>query len=179
MLSVDEKTSIQAKSRKHPDQPARPGRRDAASSNTSVTAPPRCSPRSTCTPVRCSPNRSPHGRGRQQLGQLLRLLGRHRRQRRPDVGDPHHLGQRRRHGSQHTRAWFDAHPRWHVHYTPKHASWVNQVELFFSILQRRVITNGDFPSRDDLIAKLLAFITTYNEKAKPFRWTYAADPLVA
>ena len=61
VLSVDEKTSIQAKSRKHPDQPgpARAGR-DAASSNTSVTAPPRCSPPSTCTPVRCSPNRSPH-----------------------------------------------------------------------------------------------------------------------
>jgi transposase len=83
------------------------------------------------------------------------------------------------HGSAHTTAWFSAHPRWHVHYTPKHASWVNQIELFFSILQRKVIANGDFPSRDDLIAKLLTFITNYNETARPFRWTYAADPLVA
>ena len=51
-----------------------------------------------------------------------------------------------------------AHPRWVVHYTPPHASWVNQIELFFSILQRKVITNGNFTSRQDLIDKLLSFI---------------------
>jgi transposase len=47
-----------------------------------------------------------------------------------------------------------------VHYTPPHASWVNQVELFFSILQRKVLRNGNFTSRQDLIDKLLAFITS-------------------
>jgi hypothetical protein len=54
---------------------------------------------------------------------------------------------------------------------------VNQVELFFSILQRKVLTNGNFASRDDLIAKLLNFIADYDQNAKPFKWTYAADPL--
>lgn len=83
------------------------------------------------------------------------------------------------HVSKYTKAWFAAHPRWTVHYTPPHASWVNQVELFFSILQRKVIANGNFASRDDLIAKLLAFIATYDQTAKPLKWTYAADPLVA
>ena len=67
--------------------------------------------------------------------------------------------------------------RFHFHYTPKHASWVNQIELFFSILQRKVIRNGNFTSIEDLIAKLLAFISDYDEKAKPFAWTYSADPL--
>lgn len=81
------------------------------------------------------------------------------------------------HASKHTRAWFVAHPRWHPHFTPPHASWVNQVELFFSILQRKVITRGNFISRDDLIAKLLGFITDDDQTARPFRWTYAADPL--
>ena len=57
--------------------------------------------------------------------------------------------------------------------------WVNQVELFFSILQRKVIRNGNFTSRQDLINKLLTFITDYDQTARPFRWTYAADPLVA
>jgi transposase len=84
-------------------------------------------------------------------------------------------------GSSHvaklTRAWLDAHPRWHAHFTPKHASWVNQIELFFSILQRKVIRNGNFASRDDLIAKILKFITDYDQTARPFAWTYAADPL--
>ena len=64
-----------------------------------------------------------------------------------------------------------------MHYTPVHASWVNQIELFFSILQRKVIKNGNFTSRQDLVDKLLAFIADYDETATPFKWTYAADPL--
>jgi transposase len=83
------------------------------------------------------------------------------------------------HTSKATRTWFNNHPRWTPHYTPKHASWVNQVELFFSILQRKVITNGNFPTRDDLITKMMKFITEYDQTARPFRWTYAADPLKA
>ena len=83
------------------------------------------------------------------------------------------------HTSKLTRQWFVDHSGWTVHYTPKHASWVNQVELFFSILQRKVIRNGNFGSRDDLIAKLIKFIIDYDTTAGPFKWTYAADPLVA
>ena len=70
-----------------------------------------------------------------------------------------------------------AHPRWHTHYTPVHASWANQIELFFSILQRKVIRNGNFTDRDDLITKLMNFIADYDQTAGPFAWTYAADPL--
>ena len=53
-----------------------------------------------------------------------------------------------------------------------HASWVNQIELFFSILQRKIIRNGNFPSQEDLIAKLLAFSSDYDQTATPFAWTY-------
>lgn len=81
------------------------------------------------------------------------------------------------HVSKETKAWFAAHPRWVVHYTPPHASWVNQIELFFSILQRKVLRNGSFDSREDLIAKLLSFISDYDQTAKPFAWTYSANPL--
>ena len=83
------------------------------------------------------------------------------------------------HRSKYTTAWFEAHPRWVVHFTPPHASWVNQVELFFSILQRKVIRGGRFSSRSDLITKLMTFIADYDQTAKPFKWTYAADPLKA
>lgn len=83
------------------------------------------------------------------------------------------------HRSKYTTAWFNAHPRRVPHYAPPHASWVNQVKLFFSILQRKVIVNGNFNSQADLITKLLAFIAKYDQTAKPFKWTYAADPLVA
>ena len=51
--------------------------------------------------------------------------------------------------------------------------------MFFSILQRKVIANGNFASREDLLAKLLSFIADYDQTARPFKWTYAADPLVA
>lgn len=74
-------------------------------------------------------------------------------------------------------AWLATHPRWHFHFTPTHASWLNQIELWFSILSRRLLKRGIFKSRDDLKAKLLAFIDRYNPTAKPFAWTYQGKPL--
>jgi transposase len=59
------------------------------------------------------------------------------------------------------------------HYTPKHASWMNQIELWFSILARKVLKRGSFTSTDDLKNRLLNFITYFNKTmAKPFKWTY-------
>ena len=65
----------------------------------------------------------------------------------------------------------------HIHHTPTHASWLNQVELFFSILERRVLRRGEFNSVDDLADKVIAFINDYNRRAPPFRWTYDGKPL--
>ncbi len=62
-------------------------------------------------------------------------------------------------------------------YVPKHTSWLNQVEMWFSILVRRVIKRGNFPSRDALRERILAFIAYFNQTAKPFRWTYTGRPL--
>lgn len=83
------------------------------------------------------------------------------------------------HTSKQTRKWLAEHPRFTVTYTPCHASWLNMIEIFFSILTRRVLRRGDFASRDDLITKITTFITTYNRTAKPFRWTYDAKLLRA
>ena len=63
-------------------------------------------------------------------------------------------------------------------YTPRHASWLNQVEIWFSILARRVLKRGSFVSMDDLKEKLLAFVSYFNTVlAKPFKWTYKGKPL--
>jgi transposase len=86
-------------------------------------------------------------------------------------------------GSSHiardTRWWFVDHPRFHAHDTPTHASWLNQVELFFSILARRLLKRGEFRSVEDLVGKVMGFITDDNRTAKPFRWTYDGRPLKA
>ncbi len=66
------------------------------------------------------------------------------------------------------------------HFTPKHASWLNQIEIWFSILARKVIKRGNFVSTEDLKAKIEAFIVYFNKTmAKPFKWTYQGKPLVA
>ena len=66
------------------------------------------------------------------------------------------------------------------HYTPKHTSWMNQIEMWFSILMRKLIKRASFTSVEDLEAKVLAFIAYFNETmAKPFKWTYGRQPLCA
>ena len=63
-------------------------------------------------------------------------------------------------------------------YVPKHTSWLNQIEIWFSILVRRVIKRGNFTSELDLREKILAFIEYFNRTlAKPFKWTYTGRPL--
>lgn len=68
-------------------------------------------------------------------------------------------------------------PHVHLHFTPTHASWLNQVELFFSILERRLLRRGEFGSIDELADRVIAFIKDYNRRARPFRWTYDGRPL--
>ncbi len=66
------------------------------------------------------------------------------------------------------------------HYTPKHSSWLNQIEIWLSILVRKLLKRGNFTSVADLEAQVRAFIDYYNQTmAKPFKWTYQGKPLVA
>ena len=66
------------------------------------------------------------------------------------------------------------------HYTPRHSSWMNQVEIWLSILVRKLLKRGSFSSVEELTQKVLAFIDYYNRTmAKPFKWTYQGKVLVA
>jgi transposase len=62
-------------------------------------------------------------------------------------------------------------------FTPVHTSWLNQIELWFSVLARRVLKRGDFASTDALRERILAFIAYFNQTAQPFKWTYKGRPL--
>lgn len=174
-LSIDEKTAIAARSRKHPTVPAAPGR-----------------------PARREFEYVRHGTASLvaafdiDTGQALtEIIARndaatfiaflHRLDQLIEPGRDVHvvLDNGSAHVAKKTKAWLTAHPRWHVHWTPPHASWLNQVELYFSALTRAVIRHGDFTSRDDLIDKIETYVIAKNDTAKPYRWTYDGTPLKA
>jgi transposase len=76
-----------------------------------------------------------------------------------------------------SRVWqfIDRHRQVRIHFTPTDCSWLNQVEIWFSKIQRDVIARGIFSSVKDLAKKLMTYIRRYNRKAKPFKWTYRSE----
>ena len=175
VLSVDEKTAIAARSRKHPTRPCAPGlvERREFEYRRHGTA---------CLLAALDVHTG------QVLGSdaikndsvhFLGFLAEIDRAVHPDLEIHLVLDNGCSHVSKQAKAWLADHPRFHAHYTPKHASWLNQVELVFSILARRLLKRGEFNSRQDLVAKVMAFIAEYDRTAKPFRWTYGGSPLKA
>jgi len=77
------------------------------------------------------------------------------------------------HKTQQVAAFLEQHPRVQLHFTPTYSSWLNQVELWFSKVQRDVIARGIFPSVADLARKLRRYINAYSKDAKPFHWKYS------
>jgi transposase len=80
-----------------------------------------------------------------------------------------------------SRAAFLSNPTHRIRfvYTPKHSSWLNQIEIWFSTLVRRLLKRGSFASIEDLRQGLLDFIAFFNRTAKPYKWTYKGRPLQA
>lgn len=168
VLCVDEKTSLQPRPRRHATRPAKPGRpnqveheyRRAGALNLFAAF----DTRTGHVYGQC------YGRKRQQeFIAFLQYLDTTISARMKTI----HLvcDNARAHTGKQVGAWLEAHPRFVLHLTPVHCSWLNQVEQWFSILQRKRLRIVDFASKADLEAKLLQFMAEWNTVAHPFNWT--------
>ena len=82
------------------------------------------------------------------------------------------------HKTKMIRGWLLKRPRWHIHFTPTGASWINQVERFFALITEKQIRRGVHQSTKDLEADIRTFIETHNSAPKPFRLTKSADDIL-
>lgn len=83
------------------------------------------------------------------------------------------------HKTKQVKAWLARRPHYHVHFTPTSASWINQVERWFAELTRKQLQRGAHTSVRDLEADIMSFIETHNENPRPFKWTKSADEILA
>ena len=82
------------------------------------------------------------------------------------------------HKTPEVKDWLAANPRVTVHFTPTHASWMNLVEVWFSVIERQAIHRGTYTSVKDLNSKIRTFIDGWNDRAHPFAWTKTADDIL-
>jgi transposase len=78
------------------------------------------------------------------------------------------------HGTPDVEAWLEEHHRVFLHRTPTHASWLNQVEMWFSILTRQLLSTAEFADTNDLAGAIIDYVDDYNTRANPFNWTWNA-----
>jgi transposase len=168
VVCVDEKPGMQATQRKHEDRPASPGK-DAKrefeyirhGTQTLLAA---FVVHTGAVITRCGPTRTGD-----DLEAFMEVVA----QEIPGVVDVVWDNLNIHHGERWERFNAKHQNRFRFHYTPLHASWVNQVELWFGVLQRRSLTNGSFRSVADLRATVAAFVAYWNREAKhPFRWSF-------
>lgn len=82
------------------------------------------------------------------------------------------------HKTADVRQWLEAHPRFHIHFTPKSGSWMNLVKVWFGIIDRQAIKRGVFTSVKNLNKKIREFITGWNKRKHPFVWTKAPEQVL-
>jgi len=82
------------------------------------------------------------------------------------------------HNHPQVKAWLARNPRITMHFTPTSGSWLNMVEIFFGIITRQAIRRGTFTSVKDLIAAIKTYIDAWNERCQPFTWTKTADDIL-
>ena len=173
VLCVDEKSQIQALNRTQPILPVRPGLPEKATHdykrNGTTTLFAALEVATGTVTDRCYDR---HGKA-EFLDFVKRVAKAYPRRRLHIVLDNYHT-----HKHDDINRWLAKHPRITLHFTPTSGSWLNLVEVFFSIITRQAIRRGSFDSVKQLVAAIRAFIDGYNERCRPFAWTKTADKIL-
>ena len=175
VLSIDEKSQIQALDRTQPGLPLKPGKCGTMTHDYK---------RHGTTTLFAALNVLDgtvigHNMQRHRHQELIRFLNAIERQVPPGKIIHAILDNYAAHKQPKVRAWLARHPRWVFHFTPTSASWLNAVEGFFSALTRRRLKRGVFHSVADMQAAINRYIQKHNTDSKPFRWTKPANTILA
>ena len=174
VLGVDEKSQIQALSRTQPLLPLRPGQIERHTHdykrNGTTTLFAALNVASGEVIAKCQP-RHRHQEFLKFLKQLDKEI----------PGKDLHLilDNYGTHKKDEVKKWLNRHKRFHLHFTPTGASWMNMAEIWFGILTNQAIRRGSFDSVANLIGAIKAFLSRWNEGAKPFVWTKTAEQILA
>ncbi len=175
VLCVDEKSQVQAIDRTQPILPLRPGQAERRSHDytrhgtTSLFA--ALDIKAGTIVGKCM--------ARHRAAEFRRFLGMVEKGVPPDLDVHVVMDNASSHKTKLIRDWFARRPRWHPHFTPTSASWINQVERFFALLTDDQIRRGAHRSVRELEAAISAYIDARNAEPKPFRWTKSADDILA
>jgi transposase len=175
VLCVDEKSQVQAIDRTQPILPLRPGQAERRSHDytrhgtTSLFA--ALDIKAGTIVGKCM--------ARHRAAEFRRFLGMVEKNVPPDLDVHVAMDNASSHKTKLIRDWFARRPRWHPHFTPTSASWINQVERFFALLTDDQIRRGAHRSVRELEAAISAYIDARNADPKPFRWTKSADDILA
>jgi transposase len=169
ILSMDEKTSLQPRPRAHATKPARPGNQPNRVEHEYARA-------GALQLFAAFNTRTGHVHGctyeRKRQAEFIAFLTHLDQVSGPSIRTIHIVCDNLpTHSGKQVRAWLQHHRRFRFHFTPVHCSWMNQIEQWFSILQRKRFRIADFACKADLSAKLQQFITQWNEQAHPFNWS--------
>ncbi len=168
VLCVDEKTSLQPRPRLSPTLPAQPGR--------PVRVEHEYRRKGALNRFAAFDTRTgkvfAHTAERKRQAEFIEFLKKLDREIPAEVTEVHLvMDNLRMHTGEQVQAWLAGHPRFKFHHPPVHCSWMNQVEQWFSILQRKRLAIVDFADKSALAERLHAFVSEWNEHAHPFRWT--------
>jgi len=176
VLSVDEKTQIQALDRTQPLLPLGPGQIERRTHDYTRNGTVSLYAALDIKTGQVTTKLEPKHRAKEFLGFLKKLDREHRKSLDIHVI----LDNSSTHKTPEVKEWLEAHPRFTFHFTPTSASWLNAVETWFSSLERRAVRRGSFSNVFMLRRAIHAFINAHNnEYAKPFVWTKKADDILA